>query len=95
MNDRSSFTQTTAEITLDLPAAVCISSALDKELDQIERSLRRAKNPETIRALENTRINTQAAKDAFDPIYRRILAAPLFTAEHEAWIARALGKEKS
>lgn len=93
MNDRSSFTQTTAEITLDLPAAVCISRGIDKELDQIERSLARAKNPETIRALHNQRVNTEAAKAAFDPIYRKVLAAPLFTAEHEDLIARALGKE--
>jgi len=90
MSDRTCFTQTTAEITIDTPAAVCISIALDRELDALDRRLARASNPAKIESLQATRANVEAAKAAFDPVYSRVLAQRLYTPEHEAEIDAAL-----
>lgn len=90
MNDRSGFIQTTTEITLDLPAACCITSALDKEIAAVEARLARTEKPATIESLKNLQRNLQAAQDAFDPPYRATLAAGLFTPEHDALVEAVL-----
>lgn len=94
MSERAeSLNQTTAKITLDLPAAVCIQQALDRDEANLENRLTKATDPRTIKKLTNTLTNVRAAKRAFDPVYSLVLSEPLFTAAHEALMARALASK--
>jgi len=90
MSDRSSFTQTTLELTLDVPALAALSSAVTDQLNRLQGSLKRTVNVERRQAIENTITNLKTAEAEFDRLYREALKQPLFTADHEARIDQAI-----
>lgn len=85
-----SYHLTTTEITLDTVAAVCLSSALDKEIDRVEKL---AAKPTATKKTRQYLANLQRARAAYDPVYKEVLAAPMYTKEYEAVIDAALGRE--
>lgn len=94
MTDRSHFTQTTSEITLDIPTACCIEIGLDDQLARVQRSLARARNPKKIESLHNQRRNLEAAKAAFEPVRKKVLGQPLYTEGHNALIETVIGNQR-
>jgi hypothetical protein len=93
---------TTSEITLDVVAATCISRVIDQEIERVEKLVdkatekeRRTGVPRSAQA-EKTRnylANLQRARDAYDPVYREVIAAPMFTDEYQAVIDNALANK--
>lgn len=90
-----SYHLTTSEITLDTVAAVCLSTALDREIERVEKLVAKAKRPDSAHAGRSRQYlaNLQRARAAFDPVYKEVLAAPMYTKEYEAVIDAALGRE--
>lgn len=92
LNRSDILTQTTATITLDVPSAAAMATALYDERQRLAKRLERMTTSSARRKkVENHLANLDRAILAFSEVDKQVMQAPMFTPEYEARVRERVG----